>query len=162
MAGLSGKEIEVVSHLELEGKQFFKRADIRTFFKNRNEMNVYINRLKRKGRLIKLNGEKYYLIPVRAYKGRWSEHPFIVIDEVFNGKNYFIGGKAAANYWGHIDQIPTQIDVYSTKRQGEKKIFNFRIRYRRTTHRNMKNFVSRKIKNHQFLIAGRKRSEQWK
>lgn len=160
--GLSNKEIKFISYLELEHKRFFTRDDIKKFFKNTNEMNVYIHKLKKKGRIVKLNKTKYYLIPIKAFKGHWSEHPFIIIDEIFNDKDYFIGGKAATYYWGYVSQIPTEIDVYSTKRQGSREIFGAKINFIRTTKKNMKGFVKRKIKNHEFIIANKKRSLEWK
>jgi len=160
--GISGKELKVISYLELENKRFFTRSDIKQFFKNKNEMNVYIHKLKTKSRIIKLNKEKYYLVPIQAYQGHWSEHPFIIIDEIFNGNSYFIGGKAAAHYWKHIDQIPTTVDVYTTKKQGKKRIFSFLIVYRRTSKKNMHGFVEKSVKNHTFLIADRKKSLLWK
>src|SRR3989344_1928383 len=95
MKGLSNKEIEIVSFLELNEKNFFTKDDVKKFFKNNNELKVYINRLKAKKRIIKINKSKYYLVPVKAYQDKWSENPFIVIDEIFNGENYFIGGYAA-------------------------------------------------------------------
>ncbi|MBU1203669.1 MAG: hypothetical protein KKG60_01215, partial [Nanoarchaeota archaeon] len=131
MKGLSGKEMNVVSWLELEEKRFFTRLDIQTFFRNKNEMRVYIHRLKNKGRIVKLNNNKYYLVPIKAYKGRWSEHPFVVIDEIFNSKDYFVGGKAAAYYWEYIEQIPIEYDVYSTKKQGSKEIFGVKLNFKR-------------------------------
>jgi hypothetical protein len=136
--------------LELDEKFSFTRDDIRHFFKNDNEMNVYIHRLIKKGRIIKLNKTKYYLIPVRAFKGHWSEHPFIVIDEIFNGKDYYISGMAAA-----------QIEVRCTKKQGIKKIFNFTIIFKRVRSLNAKDFVKRKIKGHSFLIASKRKVEEW-
>jgi predicted transcriptional regulator of viral defense system len=161
MSGLSKKEIEIISMLELNEKFFFTRDDIRRFFKNDNEMNVYIHRLIKKGRIIKLNKTKYYLIPIRAFRGHWSEHPFIVIDEIFNGKDYYISGMAAAHYWGLIEQIPTQIEVRCTKKQGIKKIFNFTIIFKRVRSLSAKDFVKRKIKGHSFLIASKRKVEEW-
>ena len=161
MKGISKKEIELISLLEMEEKFFFTREDIRRFFKNENEMNVYIHRLRKKGRIIKLNKAKYYLIPVKAFEGHWSEHPFIVIDEIFNGRDYFISGRAAAHYWGLIDQIPVKIEVNCTKKQGIKRIFNFTIMFRRARSLNPKDFVRKKIKEHDFLIASKKEAKQW-
>jgi len=161
MNGLSDKEIRVISFLELNRKSFFTRGDIKKFFKNQNEMTVYIHRLKKKRRIIKINQKKYYLIPVKAYGGHWSEHPFIIIDEIFDGKNYFIGGVAAAHYWGLIEQIPSKIEAYNTKKQGVKKIFNFTILFRRIRSNSMKNFTKKFIKNHQFLIANKKKVKLW-
>lgn len=161
MMGLSKKEIDMVSFLELNEKFFFTRDDIRKFFRNENEMNVYIHRLKEKGRIVKLSRRKYYLIPVRAFKGHWSEHPFIIIDEMFNGKDYYIGGAAAAHYWGLIEQIPTQIVVYCTKKQGAKRLFNFKIIFKRVRRLDAKNFAKRKIKGHDFFIAKKSVVEKW-
>ncbi len=161
MKGISKKEINMISMLELKEKFFFTREDIRQFFKNDNEMNVYIHRLKEKGRIIRINRTKYYLIPVRAFKGHWSEHPFIVIDEIFNGKGYYISGMAAAHYWGLIDQIPAQIEARCIKKQGKRKIFNFTIIFKRTRSLNAKDFVKQKIKGHDFNIVSKKEIE-WK
>ena len=160
--GISGKEMNIISYLELENKRFFTRSDIKQFFKNKNEMNVYIHKLKIKGRVIKLNKDKYYLVPIKAYQTNWSEHPFIIVDEIFNGQGYFIGGKAAAHYWKHIEQIPSVTDVYTTKKQGEKKILGCSIRYRRTTKKNMRSFVKKVVNGHAFIIADKKRSLSWK
>ncbi|VVB60274.1 Uncharacterised protein [uncultured archaeon] len=152
MEGISKKELGAISLLELKEKFFFTKEDVKQFFKNESEMNVYIHRLKKKGRVIRLNKTKYYLIPVRAFKGHWSEHPFIVIDEIFNGRDYYISGIAAAHYWGLTEQIPTQIEVRTTKKQGTMKVFSFKIIFKRTRSLNAKDFVKRKIKGHSFLI----------
>ncbi|MBU4300800.1 MAG: hypothetical protein ABIF85_03465 [Nanoarchaeota archaeon] len=161
MKGISKKELDVISLLEMEEKFFFTRKDIRRFFKNGNEMSVYIHRLRKKGRIIKLNKAKYCLIPVKAFEGHWSEHPFIVIDEIFNGKDYFISGAAAEHYWGLIDQIPVKIEVNCTKKQGTKRIFNTAIIFRRVRSLNPKDFVRKKIKEHYFLIESKKKAKQW-
>ncbi len=160
MKGISSKEMEMISWLELEGKRFFTRADIRQFFRDDNEMNVYLHTLKKKQRILKINKSKYYLIPIQAYKNHWSEHPFIIIDEMFNGKGYYIGGKSAAHYWGHIEQIPMQIDVYCTNRQGMTEIFSSRIRFKRQ--KELKPcFIKRTLRDHTFQIATKKESRQW-
>lgn len=161
MKGISGKEIKIVSYLELNKKRFFTRKDVKKFFKNENEMNVYIHRMKTKGRITKINKNKYYLIPIQAFEGKWTEHPFIIIDEIFNGKNYYIGGKSAAHYWGLIDQIPTEIDVYSENRQGKKTILSVKICFKRIRKNNMIIPEARKIKEHTFLIAPKKVSKKW-
>ncbi len=161
MKGISNREIEIVSFLEFDDKFFFTRNDIKHFFRNSNEMNVHIHRLKKKGRIVKLNKTKYYLIPVRAFKGHWSEHPFIIVDELFNGKDYYIGGMAAAHYWGLIEQIPTQVEVCCTKKQGSKKIFNFAIVFKRVRPASMKDFVRREIKGHSFYVASKARVNAW-
>ncbi|MCK4327037.1 MAG: hypothetical protein KAW41_01020 [Candidatus Diapherotrites archaeon] len=161
MKGLSGKELEMVSFLELKEKYFFTRSDVRRFFKSENEMNVYLHRLKKKERIVKLNRSKYFLVPVKAFGGFWAEHPLVIIDEIFNGENYFIRGMAAAHYWGLIDQIPTQVEVACTNKQGKKKIFGFIILFKRVRPASMKGFVKRKIGKHPFRIMPKKGVEEW-
>src|SRR3989338_7328072 len=161
MNGLSSKEIKAISFLELNEKSFFTRKDIKQFFKNYSELSVYLHRLKSKGRIIKITKSKYYLVPVKAYQGKWSENPFIVIDEIFNGKDYFIGGYAAAHYWGLIDQIPRKIEVYCTNKQGKTRLFDAEIVFKRIRPKNLVGFVEQKAKNHSFKIASKEKVMQW-
>lgn len=156
--GLSDREIKIISYLELEGKRFFLRKDIEQFFKSEKDLAFYIYKLKQKSRIERVNKEKYYLIPIQAYRG-WSEHPFVVADEIFNAKGYYIGGKAAANFWGLIDQLPTVIDIFSTKKQGTKNILGSTFKFRRV--RKLVKAVKRKIKDHAFWIASKEESKKW-
>lgn len=156
--GLSDKEIKIVSFLELEEKRFFSKKDIGRFFKSKSDMYKYISSFKRKGRIVRINKDKYYLVPIQAQKG-WAEHPFIVADEMFNSKGYYIGGKAALHYWGFIDQIPTVIDVFSTKKQGARTVLGTKFRFKRV--RKLGEFVNRKIVGHSFFIASKEGSKKW-
>ena len=114
-----------------------------------------------KERIVKLNRSKYYLVPIQAFEGKWTEHPFIIIDEIFSGKDYYIGGKAAAHYWGLIDQIPGEIDVYSAKKQGKKETLGIKICFNRIRKKNMLKCVKKKAGNHDFIIATKSVSRRW-
>jgi predicted transcriptional regulator of viral defense system len=159
--GISEKELSFISELEFKEKYFFTRNDIRDHFTSDNEMNVYIHRLKKKGRIIKLNKTKYYLVPVKAKSGGWIEHPLIVIDEMMNGEGYCIVGKAAAHYWKHIDQIPFEYKVYNYRRHEKVKIFNTRIQFSRVGKKEVPKGVVRNKWGHTFIIATKKESEKW-
>jgi predicted transcriptional regulator of viral defense system len=159
---LSQKELAFISKLELKEKYFFTRDDIRDNFASSNEMNVYLYRLKKKNRIIKLNKAKYFLVPIKAVGQKWSEYPFILIDEIMNGKDYCIAGKAAAHYWKLIDQIPFEFLVFTPKKYGVMKIFNIRINFKRKRKKNFPKTVKRKIQSHKFIIATKKESLQWK
>ena len=110
MKGLSKKEVEIIAHLEFEQKYFFTRETIKQFFETPQHISDFIFGLRKKGRIIKINREKYFLIPIKSRSGGWSEHPFIVADEICDWKNYVIAGWAAAKYWKHTQQIPAQIE----------------------------------------------------
>lgn len=158
---LSEKELKFISKLELKGKYFFTREEIKDNFKSNNEMGVYLHRLKKKKRIIKLNKTKYFLIPIKAVDNKWSEHPFILIDEIMNSRDYCIIGKGAAYYWKLIEQIPREYEVYNTKKHKIVTIFNIRINFKKRRKKNFPQNTERSIYGHKFIIATRKEAEKW-
>ena len=159
---LSEKELRFISKLELKKKYFFTRDEIKDNFTSVNEMNVYLHRLKKKERIMKINRSKYFLIPVKAVGNKWSEHPFILIDEIMDGKDYCIIGKAAAHYWGYIDQVPYEYEVYNTKKHELVKIFHTRIDFRKRRKKNIIKGIKKSIYGHNFLIASKKEAKKWR
>jgi predicted transcriptional regulator of viral defense system len=161
MKGLSGKEMEIVSYLEFEKKYFFKRGDIARFLPSYNQMRHTLHKLIKKGRIISLSRNKYYLVPIKAKSGKWAEDSFMLIDEAMNGKDYFIGGWAAANYWKLSDQVPMKIDIYTTKRQGKKDILSTSFIFHRTSKKRIEKAVIEKIGEHLFKIMNRDEVKKW-
>ena len=162
MEGLSRKEMKITATLDFDKKYFFTSEDIDTFAKNKTERYNIIKHLLKKKRIIKLNKTKYYLIRLRSKFETWSESPIVAADEMCNGKDYMIGGWAAANYWRLTEQIPMQIDIYTTKRQGKVKVFNMRFVFHRTTTKRLqKEAVIEKIGEHTFLIQNKEVTKKW-
>ena len=161
MKGLSKKEIEIISNLEFKNTYFFFSKDIEKFSKNKTQRYNIIKNLLKKKRIIKLNKTKYYLIPIKARSGSWTEHPFVIADEIFNKNDYFIGGWSAANYWKLTDQIPMQIDIYTTKRQGKIKLLNKRFVFHRTTKKRIKTSIEKIIQKHTFKIQNKRDTKKW-
>ncbi len=158
---ISKKEIEFISNLEFDRKYFFTRNDIRKYFTSDQELGVYLHRLRKKGRIEKINRSKYFLIPIRALKGNWTEHPFVIADEIFDGKDYFIAGKSAAHYWHLIDQIPFVIEVFTPNRQGTRKILGVDFKFIRIPRSKKVKTVVKEINNHKFVIATKEESKKW-
>lgn len=129
--------------------------------KNKTQRYNIIKNLVKKKRIFRLNKTKYYLVPIKAKSGKWSENPFIIVDEMCNSKDYFIGGWAAANYWRLTDQIPMRMDVYTTKRQGETKILNTKIAFHRTSIKMFEKSVIKSTEKHTFRILSKKESKKW-
>jgi predicted transcriptional regulator of viral defense system len=159
--GLSKKEIGIVSWLEFYKKYFFTTEDIKQFTKNKAQRYNIIKSLLQKKRIIKINRTKYYLVPIKAKSGVWSESGYIIADEICNSKDYFIGGWAAANYWRLTEQIPMRMDVYTTRRQGKFEILNARIVFHRTTKKNINKAVTKKIENHDVNFLNKEDSKEW-
>lgn len=161
MKGLSSKEMQVIAELEFNKKYFFSREDIKHNFNSESSMRHTIHKLLEKKRIISLNKNKYYLIPIKAKAGKWADDEFILADEIMNGKDYFIGGWSAANYWRLTKQIPTKIEVYSLKRSGQKTILNTQFIFRKTSSKKLKQVVTKKIKGHSFKILNKEESKKW-
>lgn len=161
MKGISNKEIQVISDLEFRKKYYFTRHDIEHHFENKRQMINTIYTLRKKGRIIKLNRDKYFLVPIKARTGKWTDNPIIIADEICDGKNYFIGGWCASHYWKLTDQIPMQVDIYTTRRQGKQKFLNIRFVFHRTTKRSIRKSVTQKIGNHSFKIMSLDDAKEW-
>ncbi|MFH1511109.1 MAG: hypothetical protein ABIF10_05440 [Candidatus Woesearchaeota archaeon] len=161
MKGISAKEMELVSYLEFHEKYFFSSEDADRFSRNTFQRYNLIKNLLAKKRIIKLNRNKYYLVPVKAKTGSWAEDSFILVDEMCNGKDYLIGGWAAANYWHLTEQVPMQVDVYTTRRQGKKEILSARIVFHRTSKKKIAGAVRQHIGGHGFMIQGKEASRKW-
>ena len=161
MKGLSKKEIEIISELEFYKKYFFESSDIDKFVANKGQKYHTIKKLIQKERIVKLNKSKYYLVPIKAKSGKWGVHEFILADEICNGKDYYIGGWSALNYWQLTDQIPMQVDIYTTRRQGRTKILNIRVIFHRTSERRIEKAVEREIEGHKFKIISKEEAEKW-
>ena len=161
MDGLSKKEIEIISALEFDKKYFFTSSDVDKFAKDKTQRYNIIKNLLNKKRIIKLNRYKYYLVPIKAKTGVWVEDSFIIIDELMDGKDYFIGDWAAANYWKLTDQIPMKIAVYTTRRQGRTQIMSTRIIFKRTTKMRINTSITKIIDTHQFKILSLEDSKKW-
>ena len=78
-----------------------------------------------------------------------------------NGKGYFIGGWAAANFWRLTEQIPMRMEVFTTKRQGIKKYLATTIIFKRTTKKRTARAITREMNGHTFRILSKEESKRW-
>ncbi|MBU1201895.1 MAG: hypothetical protein KJ583_06330 [Nanoarchaeota archaeon] len=161
MKGLSQKETQIIAELEFSRKYYFTREDIAHHFEKDSSMRHTIHKLIQKERIISLNKNKYYLVPIKAKTGKWADEAFIIADEVMNGKEYYIGGWAAANYWRLTDQIPVKIEVYSLKRFGKTTFLNTPFIFRKTSEKKLKQTVTKRITGHIFKILNKEETKKW-
>ncbi len=162
MAGISKNELKLVAELEFQKKYYFSLKEVAHHFVNQKQMVNTIYTLRKKGRIIRLNKTKYFLVPVKARQGKWTDYPLIIVDEMFNARDYFVGGWYAAHYWGLTEQIPMQVDVFTTKRQGKIELLNSRfVFHRTTTQRITRKSVVRKIGTHTFRMISKREAVKW-
>ena len=161
MKGLSNQEIKIIAELEFNQRYYFTKEDIIHHFDSAKDIKDFIYHLKKKGRIVRINRNKYYLIPIKAKSGKWSDDSFMIADQICNGKDYFIGGWAAANYWHLTEQVPMRIDVYTTRRQGKVKILSNSFAFHRTSKKSLSNAVTEKIGNRAFKIMPKRLAAEW-
>ena len=159
--GLSEREVKIIAWLEFYQKYFFTSGDIKQFFSRKNTLYSGIQKLLSKKRIIKLNQNKYYLIPIKAKSGGWAEEDFIIIDEICNSGDYYIGGWSAANHWRLTDQIPFWHDVFTTNKRGRKKILNTGIIFHQIRKIDKSKYTLKKIKEHEFKILNKRETKKW-
>ena len=159
--GLSNLEIRLASELEFRKKYYFTRNDIARLFENKKQLSNTIFGLRKKERVIKLNRSKYYFVPVKARTGKWVDEIAVAVDEILDGKDYFIGGWFAANYWRFTNQTPMQVDVYTTRRQGKMNLFNTRIVFHRTSRKSLAKAARQETNQHYFFVINRKEAGKW-
>src|SRR3989338_3286213 len=161
MEPLSEKEVEIIAWLEFNKRYFFTVSEIDRFAKSRKQRYNIVYTLLKKRRIVKLNRRRYFLVPIRAKGGAWSEHPFIIVDEMMDSKDYFIGGWAAAHHWRLTEQVPAQTDVYTTRRQGKAIVLSTRIVFHRTTRERLGHGVVEQGQNHAVRILSKEDSDKW-
>lgn len=161
MKGLSSQEIKVVSELEFYKRYYFTKEDIKHHFDGPRKIKDFIYHLQKKRRIIKVNRKKYYLVPIKAKSGNWTDHPFIITDQICDSKDYFIGGWSAANYWHLTEQVPMRVDVYTTRRQGKVNILSNRIVFHRTSKKRIAKAVLQKIGDRTFWVLSKNEAKEW-
>jgi len=77
-----------------------------------------------------------------------------------DSKDYHVGWIYAKYYWKYIRQIPKEIEVYSTRKQGSIKIFNVKISFKRMRKMDNFDYVKRNIYNHAFNIVSKKHTKK--
>ena len=159
--GLSQKEVKIIAWLEFYQKYFFTSNDIEQFFISKSILYNFIKRLVKKKRIVKINKNKYYLIPIKAKSGAWIPHEFIIVDEICNSEEYYIGGWTAANYWRLTSQVPFTIEAFTINKQGKINVLNTKIYFHRIRKIDKTKYVVRKIADHEFKILNKKESKKW-
>ncbi len=85
---------------------------------SKNHANKLAWQLAKKKRLLRFRKGIYLFAPMKSGpRGLWSEHSFIVADELLKNKPYYIGFWSALNHYGLTEQIPVVTQVVVTHRQ---------------------------------------------
>lgn len=153
-------ELKLLFTLEKEGKSVFKTDDAyRIIDSSRDSVNTALYRLRKKGRIEKIERGKYLLIPAKSgIEGAWAEMPFLIASEL--AAPYYIGFWSALNYWGMTEQVPSVTFVVTTKRKKRKKLVYGPITFEFITLSKKKFFgmVEEKIEGGTFNISSKEKT----
>ncbi len=120
--GISQDELYLLSRSGYEGKKIITLEYAAEAYKNRTKAKNSLSRLGKKGRLLRIENGKYFIVPFDVPGGKWAPNEFIVVKYWMGDRRYYIGYYTMYNYWGFTDQLPQVIYVLNTGVSCKKKI----------------------------------------
>lgn len=155
---LGSTELKLILTLEEEGKGVFTNADAQRILKTtRDSVNTALYRLRKKGRVEKIERGKYLLIPAKAgYQGKWAEAPFVIANHLV--KPYYIGFASALNYWGMTEQVPSVTFVVTTKRKENIEFGPLTFKFVTITKKRFFGTTEEKIGNDTFTVSDKEKT----
>jgi predicted transcriptional regulator of viral defense system len=119
---LRKEELYLISRAEYEKQKMITTGFARKLFPRPQLAAAVLDSLSRKGRLIKLQRGKYFLVPIKAPNQQWTPNEFVVAALWMGNIPYYVGYFAMYHYWGLTDQIPQTVHVLNTRRNAEANI----------------------------------------
>lgn len=155
---LGPNELKLLFTLEEQGKTAFRFEDARRILKTSSpSIKNVLYRLKRKGRIEKIEKGKYLLIPAKAgYKGIWSEHSFLILPHLLD--SYYVGFYSALNYWGMTEQVPSMVLVATTARKKELEYGFTRYKFITLSKKKFFGLVEEEISGGKFKISSKEKT----
>ena len=108
---LSGKEIDLITRLEFEGKDVYTKEEINFFCGNKQKATYLIKKLLEKKRLRKIIKNTYLFIPMKAPRGKWAGNEYVIAKALINEAKYYIGYSSVFNSYGFTEQVAQMIHV---------------------------------------------------
>ncbi len=108
--------------------------------------------LARKKRLLRFRKGVYLFAPMKAGpKGLWTEHKFIILDELLEKKPHYISFWNALNHYGLTEQIPNTVQVMVTQRRRNFHFLGAKFEF--ITVKHLGEWKEEKIANHSIRMA---------
>jgi len=143
------EELYLISRAEYEKRKLITTEFARKLFPQPMLAAAILNSLSGKGRLIKLQRGKYFLVPIKAPNQQWTPNEFVVASLWMGDVPYYVGYFTMYHYWGFTDQIPQIVHILNTKHNAKAGIGN-------TVFKAMKVGLSRIYGIRELLIEGEK------
>lgn len=141
------QELYLMSRAEYEKRKLITTEYARRIFKNTSLAAAVLTSLSRKGRLIRFQRGKYFLVPIKAPNQQWAPNEFVVASLWMGDVPYYVGYFTMYHYWGFTEQMPQTVYILNTKRNEKASIGN-------TAYKAMKVGLSRIYGFQEILIEG--------
>jgi predicted transcriptional regulator of viral defense system len=123
---LSKDELYLISRAEFEKQKLITTEFAQKLFSDKNKASRVLACLRKKGRLIRIEKGKYFLVPIKAPNQQWMPNEFVIADLWMGTIPYYIGYFTMYNYWGFTEQVPRTIFVLNTAKSYRKEINGIR------------------------------------
>jgi predicted transcriptional regulator of viral defense system len=133
----------LISRAEFERQKVLTGEFARKIFGDPKKAANILEKLKRKGRLIKIERGKYFIVPIKSPDQLWSPNEFLTAKYWMGDAPYYIGYFSMFNYWGFTDQVPQTVFILNTKKSRVQIIGG--IRYKAVKIRKNKYFGVAKV-----------------
>jgi len=131
LAGLSPNQERIMSILEYKKIEIITREELIKIIKKFTKIKyiqIMIEKLQKKKRLVSIKRGVYMVIPLRAVDKKFSLDNYQLVDYLLK-KDYYIGLYNAFNLHGFTEQIPTKLFVFNTKYSSDKKILHYNFKF---------------------------------
>lgn len=131
LAGLSPNQERIMSILEYKKIEIITREELIKIIKKFTKIKyiqLMIEKLQKKKRLVPIKRGVYMVIPLRAIDKKFSLDNYQLVDYLLK-EDYYIGLYNAFNLHGFTEQIPTKLFVFNTRYSSDKKIFHYNFKF---------------------------------
>ncbi len=131
LAGLSPNQERIMSILEYKKIEIITREELIEIIKKFTKIKyiqIMIEKLQRKKRLVPIKRGVYMVIPLRAIDKKFSLDNYQLVDYLLK-EDYYIGLYNAFNLHGFTEQIPNKLFVFNTKYSADKKILHYNFKF---------------------------------
>ncbi|MBS3081308.1 hypothetical protein J4416_00010 [Candidatus Pacearchaeota archaeon] len=131
LAGLSPNQERIMSILEYKKIEIITREELIKIIKKFTKIKyiqLMIEKLQKKKRIVSIKRGVYMVIPLRAIDKKFSLDNYQLADYLLK-EDYYIGLYNAFNLHGFTEQIPTKLFVFNTKYSADKKILHYNFKF---------------------------------
>src|SRR3989344_526409 len=131
LAGFSPNQERFMNIVEYKKIEIITREELIKIIKKFTKIKyiqLMIEKLQKKKRIVSIKRGVYMVIPLRAIDKKFSLDNYQLADYLLK-EDYYIGLYNAFNLHGFTEQIPTKLFVFNTKYSADKKILHYNFKF---------------------------------